>query len=83
MDERARSEEKSQYREVTVAEIRELKQADFVEVIFLESARFYRLLKKNPKYEVILVTLREAQASRTKVRVRSTSPDGDTIENVY
>jgi len=83
MDGRGRSEEKSQYREVTVAEIRELKHADYVEVIFLESARFYRLLKKNLKYEVILETLRKAQVDGAKVKVRSTFPDGDTIENVF
>ena len=82
MEKRGSGEVKSHYREVTVAKIRE-QQGDHVEVIFLESARFYRLLKKHPKYEVILETLRKALASGTKVRVRSTSPDGETIENVF
>ena len=52
IDSRAKS---TPYRSVmTVANIRKGEDDDFVEVLFLESARFYRLLKKNPAYDTIL-----------------------------
>jgi hypothetical protein len=71
-----------QYREMTVAHIRELKGADHVEVVFLESARFYRLLKKNPTYDGVLTLLLDAMAKGRVLKVRCASPESDIIKEV-
>lgn len=71
-----------QYREMTVAHIREMKAADHAEVVFLESARFYRLLSKNPAYGQVLRLLREGLAKGHALKVRCASPDSDIIEEV-
>lgn len=70
-----------QYREMTVALIRERRDADEVEVAFSESARFYRLSRQNPKFEDILRQLREARTSQRAVRVLLDVPHGDVIED--
>lgn len=67
---------------MTVARIRERKGADHVEVLFLESPRFYKLLKKNPAYDEILKQLREAMTSGHVVKVRRASPDSEIIDAV-
>ena len=70
------------YREMTVAHIRELKGADFVEIVFLESARFYKLSGKNPAYADALRLLREALAKKRVVKVGVVSLDSDIIEEI-
>jgi hypothetical protein len=70
------------YREMTVAHIREPKGAGFVEVVFLESARFYKLSGKNPAYADALRLLREALAKKRVVKVGVVSLDSDIIEEV-
>jgi len=70
------------YREMTVAHIREQKGADFVEVVFLESARFYRLSRKNPRYAEALRRLRKALAKKRVVKVGIASLDSDMIEEI-
>lgn len=70
-----------QYREMTVALIRERQDADEVEVAFSESARFYRLSRQNSKFENILRQLREARSSQRTVRVLLDVPYGDVIED--
>lgn len=70
------------YREMTVAHIREPKGADFVEVAFLESARFYKLLGKNPSYAEALKLLREALANKRVLKVGVVSLDSDKIEEI-
>jgi hypothetical protein len=67
---------------MTVALIREPKQLNAVEVAFSESARFYRLLRANPKFENILTKLREAKEKQRSVRVLMESPEGNTINDV-
>ena len=67
------------YREMTVATIRE---ADPVQVAFLESARFYKLSREHPGFERLLERLREARASRRLLKVRLASLDSDVIEDV-
>lgn len=69
-------------REITVAHIRERKGAEYVEVVFLESARFYKLLKGHPSFEKILVQLRDALADRRPLNVVLASADSDVIEDV-
>jgi hypothetical protein len=73
---------KPDYREMRVAHIRERKEADYVEVMFLESARIYKLPKKNSKCDEILRLLRDAIARERVVKVRFTSPESDVIEDV-
>ena len=73
---------KREYRVMTVALIREPKQLNDVEVAFSESARFYRLLRANPKFEDILTELREAKEKHRPVRVLIESPGSNIIEDV-
>ena len=70
------------YREMTVALLREQKEADAVEVAFSESARFYKLARQNPKFETILRRLREAMKRKIGIRVVVDFPEGDVIEDV-
>jgi hypothetical protein len=70
------------YREMTVANIRERKGASYVEVAFLESARFYRLLESNPAFDDALRLLRAAMAVGRVLRVGLASPGSDVIEEV-
>jgi hypothetical protein len=67
---------------MTPAHIREPKGADFVEVVFLDSARFYKLPKSNPRFKEILACLRHAIKNSRPVIVRLTKPHGDTIAGV-
>jgi hypothetical protein len=71
-----------EYREMTVALIRDRKGTEAAEVAFSESARFYKLLRENPKFETILKHLREAKARQGAVRVLMDFPHGDVIEDV-
>ena len=70
------------YREMTVALIRERPDSEDVEVAFSESARFYRVLRQNPKFEDIIRELREANKHQRPLRVLLDFPDGDVIEDV-
>jgi hypothetical protein len=74
--------DKRVFRAMTPAHIREPREADYVEVVFLESARFYRLLKSNPMYEHIVTLLRDAIGKKRALLVRCTSPESDTIVEV-
>ncbi len=64
-----------------VAHIRKQRGPGFVEVIFLESARFYKLLGNNPAYEEILQLLRDAMKKGRVVKVEVASPDSDILED--
>lgn len=70
------------YREMTAARVREPSDANHVEVVFLESARFYKLYRTNPHYKILLERLQDAIAKGRGVQVRLTSPHGDIIEDV-
>lgn len=67
-------------REMTVAHLREQAGEEFVMVVFLESARFYRLSRQNPDFQLILDRFRAALARGERVRIRVAAPDGDLIE---
>jgi len=71
-----------EYRVMTVALIREPAQLDAVEVAFSESARFYRLLRANPRFEKNLAALREAKEKRRTVHVRMEAAQSNTIRDV-
>lgn len=70
------------FREMTPAHVRETQGSEFAEVMFLESARIYRLFKKNRKYEEILKRLGEAIAKKRVVCVLLDKTRGGIIEDV-
>ena len=70
------------YREMRVAHIRETEGAKYWEVMFLESARIYKLFKENPAYDEILGHLRAALAEKRAVRVRCAAMKSEVIEEV-
>ena len=67
---------------MTVAHIREREGRDYCEVVFLESARFYRLPKANPAFGEIIGTLRKAMGMGRPVKVVLAAVNGDMIEDV-
>lgn len=78
---RNRDKEKAaSFRELTPAHVREAPGAEFAEVMFLESARIYKLFKKNLRYEEILKGLHEATEKKRVVRVLLDQPHGGIIE---
>jgi hypothetical protein len=70
------------YREMRVAHIRERKDVEYLEVMFLESARIYKLSKENPAYSEILGLLRAALAEKRPLRVRCAATKSEMIEEV-
>ena len=66
-------------RRMTVAHIREQTPADAVEVMFLESARFYQLRRSNPNFDAILQRLRAAIAQQEALQISLALPNGDII----
>ncbi len=67
---------------MTVANIRREEGTDKTVVLFLESARFYRLLKKNRAYSTILQKLEKALSDAEPITVRFESIESDIIEEV-
>jgi hypothetical protein len=66
-------------RERTLTVVKVRMRDDRAEVMFAESARIYRVLRTQPRYEQ---TVRElASAVGRRVRVRLEAPDGDVIED--
>lgn len=53
---------------------------NFVTVVFLESARFYKLRKKNKQFRQHLTLLQKAEKDQQPVWITLTQPDGDEIE---
>jgi hypothetical protein len=66
------------YREFTVAGVRGSAEVDHVEVLFLESARIYRLEKTRPDFDELIGRLREGE----RVRIALAPPDGSAIRDV-
>ena len=67
---------------MTVAKVWERQEAAFVEVVFLESARFYKLARENPGFREALALLQQASADGMAVEVELTEPHGDIIQDV-
>lgn len=70
------------YRSMTVAHIRDQEGANHAEIMFLESTRFYKLLRENRSYDSILAVLREAMATKQVLKVRFATLVSDVIEGV-
>ena len=73
---------KRAFKEMTVAHVRETPGAEFAEVVFLESARFYKLFKENKNFQRIQHELRHAAEEHAKVRVFLNVSEGDVIQDV-
>ena len=69
-------------REMTVAHVREPPGADHVEVMFNESARFYRLPRASPSFEEALRLLKEAAAVGRPLTITLAPAESDVIEEV-
>jgi hypothetical protein len=70
------------FREMTVAQVRERKGLAYLEVAFLESARFYKLFRNNPSFDEIVQQLRDSMATASSLRVACTTLHGDIIDRV-
>jgi len=70
------------YREMRVAHIREPEGVKYLEVMFLESARIYKLFKENPAYQEIQGHLRAALGKKRALKVRCAVTASDVIEEV-
>lgn len=68
---------------LTVARVIDKPKEGYTEVIFLESARYYKLLHTNVKYTVYLNLLREAVKNKSVVQIRFSKPNGDIIAEVH
>lgn len=68
--------------DLTVARVRTPEGADYVEVLFLESARIYRLPYDCPGFDQLLDCLRNAEFSKRPVRVALASPFSEIIRDV-
>jgi hypothetical protein len=69
-------------RQMTVVAIRSLDEDDYDEVVFLESAQFYRLMKQRPGYDAMLGKLRSALSDAVPVTVCFESIEDDCIRNI-
>jgi hypothetical protein len=75
-------QEEGFWRKLTVAHVRGSPGAEYVEVLFLESARFYRLHKSNARFNEIQALLDEAKTRQNQMLIRLGSKDADVIEEV-
>jgi hypothetical protein len=67
-------------RAMTVADIRETAADDYVEVMFLESARFYKLFRENPAFGDTITCLRASLAEGRAVNVWTESLDSNVLK---
>jgi hypothetical protein len=65
-------------RALTIAAVRGSEEEDHVEILFLESARVYRLERARPDFDELLGRLREGR----RVRITTVAPDSDVIEEM-
>ena len=67
------------YRDMTVANIRDEAESDHVAVVFLESARFYRLDRNHPGFDKAMSILRDALEQQRTIKIGLESLDTDVI----
>jgi hypothetical protein len=65
-------------RELTLAAVRGSEEEGHVELIFLESARIYRLERARPGFDELLAQLHEGR----RVRMSTLPPDSDVIDDI-
>ena len=82
MKEPDHNKQNDDYRKMTVANIREHAEADHVDIVFLESARFYKLYRSNPGFEHALGLLKKAVTNGNTIKVGLASPNGDVVNDV-
>jgi hypothetical protein len=70
------------FRPMTVANIRDNAGVEYLEVVFLESARFFRLPRANPTFADSYKLLREAMSKGRVLKVGLASPESDLIERI-
>jgi hypothetical protein len=70
------------YRELTIARIRTPDEADYVEVLFLESARIYEVRRDRPDFAELFELLQAAERDGRPVSIGFASLDSDLIEDV-
>jgi hypothetical protein len=76
------SEKQQISRNMTAVRILENAETDYAEVVFLESAQFYRLPKENPAFDSMTTALRDAMAKGLAVEVRLASLTSNIIEEI-
>jgi hypothetical protein len=74
------SENKLYSQNMTTARV--IEAHDGVEVVFLESARFYKLLKENPAFDLLVAALRDSVEMGSPVEVSTASPASSVIEDI-
>ncbi len=67
-------------RVMTIAKIYERTNNEFVQVTFLESAQFYKLMISNKSFDSCLSILNRAKKENSPVKIRFTEPHGNIIE---
>lgn len=67
---------------LTVAKVIEDENKDYVTVVFLESARFYKLMRSDAGFKEYLAKLKKAEKNSSAVKVRLVEPYGEIIEAV-
>jgi hypothetical protein len=70
------------HRTMTVGHIRKPDASGNIQVVFLESARFHRLLRSNSKFNDLLKHLQDAKKGGHAVNVMTSSMESDIIEDV-
>lgn len=70
------------FRELTVARVRTPEEADYVEVLFLESARVYELRRDRSDFDGLIALLRAAELDGRPIKVGFASLDSDEIQDV-
>jgi hypothetical protein len=68
-------------RKLTVAQVRFKEGSDEAQVLFLESARVYRLPKAHPQFDFLLAMFHAAMQRGKRLIVTTTMPEGDLLES--
>lgn len=68
-------------RNLTVAQVRDRAGMDFVEVMFLESARIFHVSRRHEHFDQLLSRLLESEARKRALRITLVVPHGGDIED--
>jgi hypothetical protein len=73
----------AQQRDLTVANVRDRPGTGFVEVMFLESARIFRVSRSHERFGELLSKLQKAADGRRALRVSFAAANGGEIDDVW